>query len=81
MKIKNTIKSDKDYSRVFNLPKDHLDVNKNYCRDCESEIPTDDVEHGDIVSCPSCGCEYEVNIKDGVISLLDLNMESEDWGE
>ncbi len=49
--------------------------------DCEIEIP-DDVISGEIVSCPDCGMDYEVEITEkGEIRLKPAEIEGEDWGE
>jgi lysine biosynthesis protein LysW len=43
-----------------------------------------DIEKGEILSCPSCGLELEVkkiNCGGGCISLQELTIEGEDWGE
>ena len=50
----------------------------NVCPDCYFEIIIDeDVEEGEIISCPSCGLELEY--KKG--ELIPLTIEGEDWGE
>jgi len=61
-------------------------VNKNekmQCYDCntEFEIPND-VVIGEIVTCPGCGLEFEVKrVESSFITLEELIVESEDWGE
>jgi len=61
-------------------------VNKNekmQCYDCntEFEIPND-VVIGEIVTCPGCGLEFEVKqVESSLITLEELIVESEDWGE
>lgn len=52
------------------------------CFDCDSkiDIPTDALP-GEIVSCPSCGVEYELKKKNGGYELTELGIEGEDWGE
>jgi len=55
------------------------------CPDCDSElIVPNDIENGEIVSCPGCGLELEVKkLTDGggCIDLQELTIEGEDWGE
>ena len=55
------------------------------CPDCDSElIVPNDIENGEIVSCPGCGLELEVkklNDGGGCIDLQELTIEGEDWGE
>ncbi|HII85006.1 TPA: lysine biosynthesis protein LysW [Candidatus Bathyarchaeota archaeon] len=54
------------------------------CPDCDSvlAIPCD-VELGEILSCPCCGLELEVKTAfgGGCVSLQELTIEGEDWGE
>lgn len=53
------------------------------CPECaaEFEIPND-VVIGEIVSCPDCGLELEVNeINAGKAALKIVQVEGEDWGE
>ena len=41
-------------------------------------------EKGEILSCPGCGLELEVkkiNCGGGCVSLQELTIEGEDWGE
>lgn len=53
------------------------------CVDCDAmvEIPEDAIP-GEIVSCPDCGLDYVV-VQDetGVLSLKELTIKGEDWGE
>jgi lysine biosynthesis protein LysW len=55
------------------------------CPDCDCEITVPlDIEKGEIVSCPCCGLELEVkniNAGGGCVSLQELTIEGEDWGE
>ena len=52
------------------------------CEDCEAELLLDnDVQDGDIISCPCCGLEYEVKYVNGLVTLKQLSIEGEDWGE
>lgn len=56
---------------------------KTACPDCLAEIDLpDDAVIGEIVSCPDCGLELEVeSIEKGNIELQKLLMDKEDWGE
>jgi len=51
------------------------------CPECEADVHVDeDVDKGEIVSCPDCGAELEVVGLDPI--ELDLAPEEEeDWGE
>ena len=53
------------------------------CPECDGEIEIpDDVISGEIVSCPDCGMDYEVEITEkGEIRLKPAEIEGEDWGE
>jgi len=55
------------------------------CPDCDFELNIpNDLEKGEILSCPGCGLELEVKkISDGggCIDLQELTIEGEDWGE
>ena len=53
------------------------------CPDCLAEIDLpDDLMVGEIVSCPDCGLELEVeSIEEGKVELQKLVIEKEDWGE
>jgi len=53
------------------------------CPECDAdlEIP-EDVINGEIVSCPDCGTDFEVVIKnDSQVELKPAEIEGEDWGE
>jgi len=53
------------------------------CPECDAdlEIPEDAI-NGEIVSCPDCGTDFEVVIKDkGQVELKPAEIEGEDWGE
>ena len=58
-------------------------MTKTTCPDCLAEIDLpDDVMVGEIVSCPDCGLELEVeSAEGGKIALQKLVIEKEDWGE
>lgn len=53
------------------------------CPECYAELDIpDDVISGEIVSCPDCGMDYEVRMKEGEeIELIPAEIEGEDWGE
>lgn len=59
--------------------------NQSKCPDCEFQLYVpNDLEKGEILSCPGCGLELEVKkIGDGggCIDLQELTIEGEDWGE
>ena len=53
------------------------------CTDCggELEVPNDS-EAGEIIECPDCGLDYViVEDESGQLSLKELTLEGEDWGE
>ena len=72
---------------VINPPGSKLQrtQNKAVCPDCECILSVPwDVEKAEILSCPGCGLEFEVEkIGDGggCLSLHELVIEGEDWGE
>ena len=53
------------------------------CTDCGGEIEVpDDSEAGEIIECPDCGLDYViVEDESGQLSLKELTLEGEDWGE
>ena len=58
-------------------------MGKSACPEClaEIEIPEDALV-GEIVSCPDCGLELEVeSIQGDKVKLQKLVIEKEDWGE
>jgi len=53
------------------------------CKDCETEIEvaTDNIA-GEIMPCPMCGVDYVISVDDrGLVTLKELAIEGEDWGE
>lgn len=53
------------------------------CMDCEAliEIPEDSLS-GEIISCPDCGLDFAiVEDETGLLSIQELVIEGEDWGE
>lgn len=53
------------------------------CPDCAAEFDVpDDVMVGEIVSCPDCGLDLEVEKVEGNnVELQKIAIEKEDWGE
>ena len=52
------------------------------CNDCDAEIGIpDDAENGEIVGCSDCGLDYIISNENGSISIQELAIEGEDWGE
>jgi uncharacterized paraquat-inducible protein A len=55
------------------------------CPDCDCELTVPfETEKGEILSCPGCGLELEVikaAVDGGCVSLQELTIEGEDWGE
>ena len=56
---------------------------KMQCYDCDTEFEVPkDVVIGEIVTCYGCGLEFEVKqIKSDLVTLEELVVEGEDWGE
>ena len=53
-----------------------------YCPDCGAKIDIpEDVEEGEIITCPCCGLEFIVKIEIDGYSLNQLVIEGEDFGE
>ncbi len=53
------------------------------CIDCglSLEIPEDAIE-GEIIGCPDCGLDYVASpTETGSMTLTELVLEGEDWGE
>ena len=51
------------------------------CPDCDADIDIANAEEHEVMSCPSCALEFEVKKEKGTISLQELVIEGEDWGE
>ncbi len=52
------------------------------CTDCEAEIEVpDDAVEGEIITCPDCGLDLEVQLTPQGRSVKPLSVEKEDWGE
>lgn len=52
------------------------------CPDCEAavSVPNDAVD-GEIVTCPDCGLDLQVQTAGATHSIKPLVLEKEDWGE
>ena len=52
------------------------------CPDCEAavSVPNDAVD-GEIVTCPDCGLDLQVQASGQTHSIKPLVLEKEDWGE
>lgn len=52
------------------------------CKDCDAgiDIPKD-AEDGEIVSCEDCGLDFIVKNGNGSMTIQELAIEGEDWGE
>jgi uncharacterized paraquat-inducible protein A len=69
-------------STISDLQKQNNEAKCPDC-DCELDVPLD-AEKGEILSCPGCGLELEVikpAVDGGCVSLQELTIEGEDWGE
>jgi len=53
------------------------------CPECDADLDVpDDAIDGEIISCPDCGMDFEVTIKEGSgVELKPAEIEGEDWGE
>lgn len=52
------------------------------CPECDGDIEAKEVIEGEILSCPDCGAELEVEKdKKGNFELKVAESEGEDWGE
>jgi len=53
------------------------------CTDCGAEliVPSDSIA-GEIIRCPDCGLDYVlIENETGLLTLKELIIEGEDWGE
>ena len=53
------------------------------CIECGAELKIpEDATKDDIISCPECGIDYVIEVDEtGTMTLKQLNLEEEDWGE
>jgi alpha-aminoadipate carrier protein LysW len=53
------------------------------CSECFAEFGVpNDLEEGEIITCPDCGLDYVIEIdEEGKKVLKELTLEGEDWGE
>ena len=52
------------------------------CTDCGGIVDfSDDCLVSEILSCPDCGLDYVVVEDSGLLTLTELTLEGEDWGE
>jgi alpha-aminoadipate carrier protein LysW len=52
------------------------------CPDCDASVSVpDDAVDGEIVTCPDCGLDLEVNLAGENRSVKPVIVEKEDWGE
>jgi hypothetical protein len=53
------------------------------CKDCGGDLILPfDVQNDEIIGCEDCGLDYVVEIDEpGLVHLLELAIEGEDWGE
>ena len=52
------------------------------CKDCNCKWELeDDVAEHEVVSCPDCGLEFEVIKQSGSLTIKELVLDGEDWGE
>jgi lysine biosynthesis protein LysW len=51
------------------------------CSECGNTFRRDQARDGEIVSCPTCEANYEVQLHDGKTKLKEFIYEKEDFGE
>ncbi len=52
------------------------------CPDCEASVAIpDDAVNGEIVTCPDCGLDLQVQTTGQSFTVKPLTTEKEDWGE
>lgn len=54
------------------------------CFECDTELNVpEDPMMGEILTCPSCGADFEIKKinQDGSVEIVDLSIEGEDYGE
>ena len=53
------------------------------CKDCGANIKVPhDIESNEILGCEDCGLDYIIELNtSGIITIKELAIEGEDWGE
>ncbi len=52
------------------------------CPDCDGDIKIpDDAVKGEIITCPDCGANYEIEEINGEVKITQAESVGEDWGE
>jgi alpha-aminoadipate/glutamate carrier protein LysW len=53
------------------------------CLECDASVRVeDDAIVGEIITCPDCGADYEVQaLNDGTVTIKIAESVKEDWGE
>jgi alpha-aminoadipate/glutamate carrier protein LysW len=53
------------------------------CKDCGAEISVgQDVMVGEIITCPDCGADFEIVVKEGAsVEIKPAESVGEDWGQ
>ena len=51
------------------------------CIECGNTFKTDQPNHDDIITCPTCEANYKITVKDGKTTLTEYMYETEDPGE
>lgn len=52
------------------------------CKECDKELNVpDDAIKGEIVTCPDCGCDFEIVSVGSKVELKPAEKVGEDWGE
>lgn len=53
------------------------------CNECKTEISVStNAVNNEVISCPICGMDYLISVdENGLMGLIDLEIEGEDFGE